>query len=404
MREIVARDEKFVRQVIDRDEAIAFLREQGRKIQGGDHPGPAARRDYHAVSPGQLDRFVPRPAHAFHRRCRARVQADEGGWRLLAGRPPQRHAVAHLWHRLARPEGAGCLPAYAGGGGAPRSSPHRQGDGPVPPPGGGAGSVFWHPKGWKLYLAAEAYLRRRLNDAGYEEVKTPQLVDRSLWERSGHWEKYRQHMFIAEGRGRGQDARAEADELPVPCADFQQGLRSYRELPLRLAEFGSCHRYEPSGALHGIMRVRAFTQDDAHIFCTEEQIAAETVRFVELLASVYRDFGFPKFGVKFADRPAVAGRRGRGVGPGRGRAEGGVRHRRRQLHAEQGRGRLLRPQAGIRAARRYRPGLAMRHAAGRFHGAGPLGAEYVPEYGSRAPPGDAAPRHHGQFRALPRHR
>jgi threonyl-tRNA synthetase len=167
------------------------------------------------------------------------------------------------------------------------------------------GSIFWHPKGWKLYLTTEAYMRRRLDAAGYQEVKTPQLVDRVLWERSGHWENYREHMFIARVEDEDRTLAVKPMSCPGHVQIFRHGLRSYRELPLRMAEFGSCHRYEPSGALHGIMRVRAFTQDDAHIFCTEAQIAPETVRFVELLSSIYRDFGFESFRVKFSDRPAV---------------------------------------------------------------------------------------------------
>ncbi len=167
------------------------------------------------------------------------------------------------------------------------------------------GSVFWHPKGWKLYRAAEDYMRRRLDASGYQEVRTPQLVDRALWEASGHWEKFREHMFVA--RVEDEDKILALKPMNCPChvQIFRQGIRSYRELPLRMAEFGACHRYEPSGALHGIMRVRAFTQDDAHIFCTEDQIASETVRFVELLSSIYRDFGFDSFKVKFSDRPAT---------------------------------------------------------------------------------------------------
>ncbi|MGH7040989.1 MAG: threonine--tRNA ligase [Acetobacteraceae bacterium] len=166
------------------------------------------------------------------------------------------------------------------------------------------GSIFWHPNGWRLYRTAEAYMRRRLDAGGYQEVRTPQLVDRVLWERSGHWEQFRQNMFVA--RVEDEDKTLALKPMNCPChvQIFRQGVRSYRELPLRLAEFGACHRYEPSGALHGIMRVRAFTQDDAHIFCTEDQIAPETVRFVALLASIYRDFGFAEFGVKFSDRPA----------------------------------------------------------------------------------------------------
>jgi threonyl-tRNA synthetase len=167
-----------------------------------------------------------------------------------------------------------------------------------------AGSVFWHPKGWTLYRTIENYLRRRLDSAGYLEVKSPQLLDRGLWEASGHWEKFHENMFIAHSR----DDRVLALK-PMSCPGhvliFRNRLRSYRDLPLRLAEFGSCHRNEPSGALHGIMRVRAFTQDDAHIFCTEDQITAESVEFCRLLLSVYRDFGFEEVAVKFADRPPV---------------------------------------------------------------------------------------------------
>jgi threonyl-tRNA synthetase len=165
------------------------------------------------------------------------------------------------------------------------------------------GSVFWHKKGWKLYRTVESYIRRRQEADGYEEVRTPQLVDRRLWEDSGHWEKYRKNMFIAEVADEDKTLALKPMNCPCHVQIFKQGLRSYRQLPLRMAEFGACHRYEPSGALHGIMRVRAFTQDDAHIFCTEEQIAGETVKFVALLERVYKDFGFESFTVKFSDRP-----------------------------------------------------------------------------------------------------
>jgi threonyl-tRNA synthetase len=166
------------------------------------------------------------------------------------------------------------------------------------------GSVFWHPKGWTLFRIIENYIRMRLDAAGYLEVKGPQLLDRSLWEASGHWEKFRDNMFIAESR----DEKVLALK-PMSCPGhvliFRCRLHSYRELPLRLAEFGSCHRNEPSGALHGIMRVRAFTQDDAHIFCTEAQVTAESIAFCELLLSIYRDFGFDEVAIKFSDRPPV---------------------------------------------------------------------------------------------------
>ena len=164
------------------------------------------------------------------------------------------------------------------------------------------GSVFWHPKGWVIYREIEAYVRRRLEESGYGEVKTPQLVDRTLWEASGHWDKFRENMFTAQSE---DDRTLALKPMNCPChvQIFRQGIKSYRDLPLRMAEFGSCHRNEPSGALHGIMRVRAFTQDDAHIFCTEGQITSESVRFCELLQTIYADFGFTEVRVKFSDRP-----------------------------------------------------------------------------------------------------
>jgi threonyl-tRNA synthetase len=164
------------------------------------------------------------------------------------------------------------------------------------------GSIFWHPKGWTLFRVIEAYMRGRLERVGYQEVKAPQLLDRSLWEATGHWDNFRENMFIAESR----DDRVLAVK-PMNCPGhvliFRNRLRSYRELPLRLAEFGSCTRNEPSGALHGIMRVRAFTQDDAHIFCTEDQITGESIEFCRLLLSIYHDFGFEDVGIKFSTRP-----------------------------------------------------------------------------------------------------
>jgi threonyl-tRNA synthetase len=164
------------------------------------------------------------------------------------------------------------------------------------------GNVFWHPKGWTLYRTIENYVRHRLEGAGYVEVRTPQLVDRHLWELSGHWEKFREQMFIAQS---SDDKVLALKPMNCPChvQIFRQGLKSYRDLPLRMAEFGACHRNEPSGALHGIMRVRAFTQDDAHIFCTEDQITSESIAFCQLLLSVYKDFGFEQVKVKFSDRP-----------------------------------------------------------------------------------------------------
>jgi threonyl-tRNA synthetase len=163
------------------------------------------------------------------------------------------------------------------------------------------GMVFWHPKGWTIWQEVEQYLRHVLGDNGYCEVKTPMIMDRSLWERSGHWQNYAEHMFTTASENR--DYAIKPMNCPGHIQIFNQGLRSYRDLPLRLAEFGSCHRNEPSGALHGIMRVRAFVQDDAHIFCTEAQILPETAAFIDLLQQIYADFGFAEILVKLSTRP-----------------------------------------------------------------------------------------------------
>jgi threonyl-tRNA synthetase len=169
------------------------------------------------------------------------------------------------------------------------------------------GQIFWHPNGWSIYTQLQDYMRRQQRKGGYVEVNTPQVVDRKLWEDSGHWEKYQDHMFIVEvdeEHAREKSVNA-LKPMNCPChvQIFNQGLKSYRDLPLRMAEFGSCNRYEPSGALHGIMRVRGFTQDDGHIFCAEDQIEAETAKFIAFLSEIYRDLGFENFKVKFSDRP-----------------------------------------------------------------------------------------------------
>ena len=165
------------------------------------------------------------------------------------------------------------------------------------------GAVFWHPKGWTLYRTLRSYMRERLNAEGYIEVNTPQMVDRVLWEASGHWDKFREHMFTSDV----EDKVLGLKPMNCPChvQIFKQGITSYRDLPIRMAEFGACHRNEPSGALHGLMRLRAFVQDDAHIFCTEDQITSETQAFCRLLQSVYKDLGFEDVIVKFSDRPEV---------------------------------------------------------------------------------------------------
>ena len=169
------------------------------------------------------------------------------------------------------------------------------------------GMVFWHPNGWRIYQILQNYMQKELEKGGYSEVKTPQVVGRKLWEDSGHWDKFQEHMFIVEVDEEGSKEKRINALKPMNCPChiqiYNQGVKSYRDLPFRMSEFGSCHRYEPSGAMHGIMRVRGFVQDDAHIFCTEEQIETETKKFIELLSKIYADLGFADYKIKFSDRP-----------------------------------------------------------------------------------------------------
>jgi threonyl-tRNA synthetase len=305
MREIIARNAAFTREVWDRDEAIAFFQSKGERYKAEliqDLPVTEtitlyAQGDWidlcrgpHMRSTGDIGQGfkLTKVAGAYWRGDHRNAMLSRiygTAWR------DQKELDAHL-HQLAEAERRDHRKI-----GREMDLFHLQEE--------AVGSVFWHPKGWTLYRRAEDYMRRRLDAAGYQEVRTPQLVDRSLWEASGHWEKFREHMFVASVEAEDKVLALKPMNCPCHVLIFRHGLRSYRELPLRMAEFGSCHRYEPSGALHGIMRVRAFTQDDAHIFCTESQIAGETVRFVELLSSIYADFGFGDFHVRFSDRPAL---------------------------------------------------------------------------------------------------
>jgi threonyl-tRNA synthetase len=303
MRDIIGRGERFERKVIDRDEAIAFFQAKGEKYKAQliqDLPATEtitlySQGDWVDLCRGPHMRSTADVGPAFklmkvagaywrgdHRNAMlSRIYGT--AWR------DQKELDAYL-HQLEEAERRDHRKI-----GKEMDLFHIQEE--------AVGSIFWHPKGWKLFRTMEAYLRRRLEASGYHEVKTPQLLDRSFWEKSGHWENYRQHMFITQVQDEDKVLALKPMNCPCHIQIFRQGMRSYRELPLRMAEFGSCHRYEPSGALHGIMRVRQFTQDDAHIFCTEDQIAPETARFIRLLSQVYTDFGFPDFRIKFADRP-----------------------------------------------------------------------------------------------------
>jgi len=304
MREVVRRDEKITRDVLDRDAAIAFFRGIGEtykaeyigEIPEGEEITLYRQGDFvdlcvgpHLPSTGYLGQAFKLmnvagaywrgdPRNAQLQRVYGTAWASEKDLDQYLYRLEEAERRDH--RRLGRELDLFHLGEEA------------------------VGSVFWHPKGWTLYRTIEAYMRRRLDAAGYQEVRGPLLLDRSLWEASGHWENFRENMFIAESR----DDRVLAVK-PMNCPGhvliFGDRLRSYRQLPLRLAEFGSCHRNEPSGALHGLMRVRGFIQDDAHIFCTEDQVTGEAIACSKLLLSIYRDFGFEDIEIKFADRPPV---------------------------------------------------------------------------------------------------
>jgi threonyl-tRNA synthetase len=305
MREIIARGAPFVRSVMDREAAIRFFQDKGEKYKAELIQDLPASETISLYAQGEWIDLCRGP--------HMRSTADVGtAFKLMkvAGaywRGDHRNAMlSRIYGTAWRDQKE--LDAYLHMLEEAEKRDHRR----IGKEMGlfhlqeeAVGSVFWHPKGWKLYQTAEKYIRRRLDAAGYEEIKTPQLVDRAFWEASGHWEKFRQNMFIVQVEDEDKTLALKPMNCPGAVMVFNQGIRSYRELPLRLAEFGQDHRYEPSGALHGIMRVRAFQQDDGHIFCTEEQIGSETVRFVELLSSIYADYGFPEFRVKFSTRPEL---------------------------------------------------------------------------------------------------
>ena len=304
MHEIVDRDEPIIRNVWTRDEAVAFYKKNNEPfkielveaIPAGETVTFYQQGDFIDLCRGPHLASTGRMGHAF------KLMSVAGAyWRGDSDRPMLQRIYGTAWrtekelnaylHMLEEAEKRDHRKL-----GKQLGFFHLQEE--------ATGSVFWHPSGWTIYREIESYMRRRLEEGGYDEVKTPQLVDRALWEASGHWDKFRENMFTAEAE---DDRTLALKPMNCPChvQIFRQGIKSYRDLPLRMAEFGSCHRNEPSGALHGIMRVRAFTQDDAHIFCTEDQITSESVIFCELLQSIYADFGFEDIRVKFSDRPEV---------------------------------------------------------------------------------------------------
>ncbi|WP_304178000.1 threonine--tRNA ligase [Phenylobacterium aquaticum] len=304
MKEIVDRDEKIVREVWDRDAAIAHFKEIGEAYKAEiitDLPdtetitvyrqgqwkdlclGPHLPSTKHVGKAFKLTKLAGAYWRGDHRN--AQLQRIYGtAWANEADLEAHLKRIEEAEKRDHRKIGR-AMDLF-----------HLQEE--------GKGMIFWHPKGWTLYRTVEAYMRRRLDVDGYVEVKAPQIMDRVLWERSGHWEKFGQNMFTCETT-EGEVLAVKPMNCPGHVQIFNYGQKSYRDLPLRMAEFGACHRYEPSGALHGIMRLRAFTQDDAHIFCREDQIEAESTQFIRLLESVYADCGLELHSVKLALRPEL---------------------------------------------------------------------------------------------------
>jgi threonyl-tRNA synthetase len=301
MAEIARRDIRVERQVWERSKAIQFFKEQGEHYKAqiieaipGDEAISLYRQDNfvdlcrgpHVPSTGKLKVFkLMKVAGAYwrgdsHNEMLQRVYGT--AWARKEDLDAYLHRLEEAEKRDHRKLGRQ-LDLF-----------HLQDDAP--------GMVYWHPKGWTIWQQIEQYMRRMLARHGYQEVRTPMVMDRGFWERSGHWENYRENMFTTHSEER--DFAVKPMNCPGHVQIFNQGIRSYRDLPLRLAEFGSCHRNEPSGALHGIMRVRGFVQDDAHVFCTEDQVQSESGAFIDLLQRIYRDFGFEEILIKLATRPA----------------------------------------------------------------------------------------------------
>ena len=300
MTEIVKRDVKVERQEMPRDEAVRFFSDMGEKYKAeiiasipSNEPISLYRQDNfidlcrgpHVPATGKLKVFkLMKVAGAYWRGD----SKNEMLQRIYGTAWAKKEEQDQYLHRLEEAEKRDHRKL-----GRQLDLFHMQDEAP--------GMVFWHANGWVIWQAIEQYMRGLLTEANYREVKTPQVMDRVLWERSGHWENYREYMFTTESEKR--DYAVKPMNCPGHVQIFNQGVKSYRDLPLRIAEFGSCHRNEPSGALHGLMRVRGFVQDDAHIFCTEDQIQGEAGAFIDLLRKVYADFGFEHILIKLSTRP-----------------------------------------------------------------------------------------------------
>ncbi len=304
MQEIVERNEAIEREVWERDEAVRFFREQGEEYKAEiieDLPADETITLYRQGEFIDLCRGPHLPSTGRLGKAFRLLRVSGAYWRGDAKNAMLQRIYGTAW---ANPKQ---LRAYLTRLEEAEKRDHRrlgrimdlfhfQEEAP--------GAVFWHPKGWALFRNLVDYMRIRQYEAGYQEVNTPELMDRSLWEASGHWESFGEHMFTTETED-GRNYAIKPMNCPGHVQVFKQGITSYRDLPYRLCEFGKVHRYEPSGALHGMLRVRAFTQDDAHIFCTPQQITSESIAVCDLILGIYRDFGFDDVRIKFADRPEV---------------------------------------------------------------------------------------------------
>jgi len=301
MQEIAKRDIKVERQVMPRDEAVKFFKDQGEHykaeiiaaIPSGETISLYRQNNFidlcrgpHVPSTGKLKVFKLMRVAGAYWRGDSKNQMLQRIYGTAWGKKEDQDAYLHRLEEAEKRDHRKL--------GKQLELFHTQDEAP--------GMVFWHPRGWVIWQCIEQYMRRVLDENGYAEVRAPQVLDVSLWKRSGHWDNFRENMFFTESESR--DYAVKPMNCPGHVQIYNQGLKSYRDLPLRLAEFGSCHRNEPSGALHGLMRVRSFTQDDAHIFCTEAQIEPEVIRFIDLLQRVYADFGFDEILVKLSTRPA----------------------------------------------------------------------------------------------------
>jgi len=304
MKEIVDRDEKITREVWDRDEAIKHFDEIGEQYKAQiirDLPGTDTITVYRQGSWKDLCRGPHLPSTKHVGKAFKLTKLAGAYWRGDQNNAQLQRIYGTSWASEAD------LEAYLKRIEEAEKRDHRKlgkALGLFHMQEEGRGMVFWHPKGWKLWQNLEAYMRRSLDRAGYIEVKTPQVLDKTFWENSGHWDKYRANMFVCE-TVEGEILSLKPMNCPGHVQIWNVGQRSYRELPMRMAEFGACHRYEPSGALHGLMRVRAFTQDDAHIFCREDQIVEETERFIRLARMIHADLGMTTKYIALATRPEL---------------------------------------------------------------------------------------------------